>query len=283
MCLISLLKLSLIGFNETSPDSGLYSRTGTVKRGKFTVIQLQAGGETNGLPDLSVRSDGKHDTTDRQKGLILTAANENDELTIYALNSGMASGDAFMALNCVDFPTARDYRYFVFSSDRSSRDIIRSQFLITPCQDDTTISIRPSQLQVHPSWLNSSISSTNPFILSEDEAFYGKHFNRFDTLMLSNVDDLTGTIITSNKPLSVFSGHQCGTPTDVGTCDYLVEQIPPHPTYGDMFLLAPFDVRQSGEVYRIGTVSDDDTLRINCPCEPISANGNRVALHVRFW
>ncbi len=37
------------------------------------------------------------------------------------------------------------------------------------------------------------------------------------TLMNSNLDDLIGSIITSDKPLAVFSGHQCGTPTDDGT------------------------------------------------------------------
>ncbi|XP_064397880.1 uncharacterized protein LOC135344578 [Halichondria panicea] len=47
-----------------------------------------------------------------------------------------------------------------------------------------------------------------------------------------------------------------------------------------MFFLAPFDLRQSGEVYRIGTVSDEASIQVNCLCEPVSAssNGRRVLL-----
>ena len=267
----------LMGFSETQPDSGLYSRIDTARRGEFTFIQLQSAADINGPPDLSVQSDGNDDVVDRQKGLILISDNPNDELTVYALSSddSMVSADAFMAINCVEFPTARDYQYFIFSSDIFGGAPFESQFLITPCQDDTVVEVRPSQTLVHPSWVGPSSSTTS----SQATSFYERQFNRFDTLMLSNVDDLTGTIVTSNKPLSVFSGHQCGTPTNNGTCDFLVEQIPPHPTYGDMFLLVPFNVRQSGEVYRIGTLSDGASLRINCVCEQGRAgSNNRVTL-----
>ncbi len=253
----------LTGFSETSPESGLYSRTGTARRGKFTVIQLQAGGETNGQPDLSVQSNGNDDESDRQKGLILTADNRT-ELTVYALRGGSFStiGAHFMAINCVEFPTARDYQYFVFSSDDDE-----SLFLITPCQDNTTIHVRPSQPYTHPSWVNPSVQRTTPGTL-EDEAIYGRRFNRFDTLMLSSFDDLTGTIVTSDKPLSVFSGF--------ANHDTYIEQIPPHPTYGNRFFLQPHEFMVSR--VRIGSVSDEASIQVNCPCEPGSVTINRLPL-----
>ncbi len=246
----------LLGFNETSPDSGSYSRTGIARRGEYTIIQLQADGDSNGLPDLSVQSDGNKNTSDRQKGLILTADNRSDELTIYAFSNLYAG--AFMAINCVEFPTARDYQYFVFSSEGGE-----SQFLMTPCQDNTTIRVRPSQPYTHPSWVNPSVQRTTPGILSQEEAIYGQCFNRFDTLMLSNDGDLTGTIITSDKPLSVFSGFVTA-----------IEQIPPHSTYGDFFFL----ILPDSNYFRIGSVSDEASLRVNCPCEPVSVSNNRLPL-----
>ncbi len=260
----------LPGFSETSPDSGLYSRTGTAQRGEFTVIQLQA--TFNGSSNLPVRSDGTDDESDRQKGLILTADNPTDELTVYALKIKISSGflestDVIMAINCVEFPMAKDYQYFIFTPFFF---IILDQALITPCQDNTTISIRPSQPYTHASWVNSSVQHT-PGSLSQEEAMYGRRFNRFDTLLLRNEGNLIGTIITSDKPLSVFSG---GT----GIQRYQVEQIPPHITYGDMFLLAPSDIQRSILSYRIGSVSDDAFLEVNCPCRPGSVTGNRVLL-----
>ncbi|XP_064387621.1 uncharacterized protein LOC135335889 isoform X1 [Halichondria panicea] len=261
------------GFTETSPGSGLWSRTEIARQGEFTFINLLAG--RGGQQDIAVQNNGEIDEAERQKGLFITAENANDELTIYVLNNELISTDAYTAINCVEFPGATDYKYFIFSSDVFGGERFESRFIFTPCQDDTTVSVQASQTQIHPSWVLPSSGSPSARV----EAIYGRAFNRFDTVMISNLDDLTGSIITSDKPLAVFSGHQCGTPTDDGTCDYLVEQLPPHPTYGDLFFMAPFAVRQSGELYRIGSLGAGAQVTINCECLPSSADGNnRVGL-----
>ena len=261
------------GFTETSPGSGLWSRTERTVRGEFTFINLPAG--RNGQGDIAVQDNGDNDEADRQKGLFITAENANDELTVYVLNNENTTTDAYMAINCVEFPSAKSYKYFIFSSNVFGGESFQSRFLFTPCKDDTTVSVQASQTQTHPTWVLPS--SGNPS--ARVEATYGRAFNRFDTVMNSNNDDLTGSIITSDKPLAVFSGHQCGTPTDDGSCDYLVEQLPPHPTYGDLFFTAPFAVRRSGELYRIGSVSPGALVTINCECAASSADGNnRVGL-----
>ncbi len=179
-----------------------------------------------------------------------------------------------MAINCVAFPTAIDYQYFVFSSYTAINRILdMSQFLITLCQDNTTIRVRPSQPHTHPSWVKPSVQRT----LSQEESLYRRLFHRFDTLMLSNDADLTGTIITSDKPLSVFSGGR-----GISDIFYFVEQIPPYPTYGNLFFLAPFDMQikemtNNADIYRIGSVSDEVSIQINCPCfteqTPVGING----------
>ena len=96
--------------------------------------------------------------------------------------------------------------------------------------------------------------------------------------MLSSVSDLTGSIVISDKPVSVIVGHQCGAPDGVETCDFLAEQVPPSATFGQLFFLAPFDIRESGEIYRIGSVKDGAQVTINCDCMADSGGGNRVAL-----
>ncbi|XP_064387691.1 uncharacterized protein LOC135335916 [Halichondria panicea] len=261
------------GFTETSPGSGLWSRMEIARRGEFTFISLPAGQGTQG--DIAVQNNGEIDEAERQKGLFITAEDPNDELTVYVLNDESTTTDAYMAINCVEFPNAKSYKYFIFSSGVFGGEPFQSRFLFTPCENDTTVSVQASQTHSHPTWVLPS--SANPS--ARVEATYGRAFNRFDTVMNSNNVDLTGSIITSDKPLAVFSGHQCGNPTAVGSCDYLVEQVPPHPTYGDLFFMAPFAVRQSGELYRIGSVSAGAQVTINCECAASSADGNnRVAL-----
>ena len=259
------------GFTETSIGSGLYSRSEVAWRGSFTFISLPAG--VSGGPDIAVQTDGSTNTADRTKGVIIEAADPTHELTVYVFNEEQGSAEAFMAINCTQYPTARNYQYFVFSTEAQSME---SQFLLTPCEDDTMISVRPSQRLSHPAWVMPNVSTTDPTGVAETD--YTRVFHRFDTLMLSSTDDLTGSIVTSDKPLSVFVGHQCGAPVGSGTCDYLVEQVPPHPTYGYLFFMAPFSVRQSGELIRIGSIGNGAQVTINCNCEPEFAGGNRVSL-----
>lgn len=273
---IETLIPGLGGFTETEPESEIYVRNGKAYRGQYTSIVLQAGQITrNGFFDISVLSNGNEDIFDRQKGFFISGENSQDELTVYALSTNQATTGSFMAISCRQFPT-RHYEYFIFAA--ASVNFADSQLLITPCEDSTKITVAPSQTHTHPLWVRSQFLNTNPDTARRTESTYGRRLRIFDTIMLSNLRDLTGTIITSTKPLSVFTGHQCGGLFSGGICDFMIEQIPSHPTYGDMFLLAPFDVRQSGEVYRIGAVSDDIVVEINCMCEPRTLRGNRVGL-----
>ena len=71
-------------------------------------------------------------------------------------------------------------------------------------------------------------------------------------LIASDTNDLTGTRITSSKPLSVFSRSDCAqVPRGIGSCDHLVEQVPPTVTWGSKFLVASLEGRSSGERIRV--------------------------------
>ena len=267
-----------LGFTETSPGSGIYSRTEIARKGDFTFINLPSARGGVG-PDFSVRTDGQDETVDRTKGLIIETENATHELTVYVLSDEQVSTDAYMAINCVEFPTVRNgYQYYVFSTDNNINPSFQSRFIVTPCEDNTEIMVAPSVAYTHPAWVMPSFPNTNPNVANERQTTLGQLFSRFDTVMYNALDDFTGTIITSDKPLSVIVGHQCGTPAEVGTCDFLVEQVPPHPTFGYLFFMAPFAVRQSGEIYRIGSVTDGARVTINCECIDETVSGNRVAL-----
>ena len=66
------------------------------------------------------------------------------------------------------------------------------------------------------------------------------------------VPDLTGTVLSANKPIAVFSGNRCGNvPSAVETCDWLMEQLPPTIAWGEQFLFVPQAVRAGGDKVRV--------------------------------
>ena len=79
---------------------------------------------------------------------------------------------------------------------------------------------------------------------------------------LSNVADLTGTVITSDKDVAVFAGHDCTfIPFDKWACDHLEEQMFPVRAWGKRYMAS--HTKSSGtdpNVYRV--VSAEDNARI---------------------
>ena len=239
------------GFNETSP--GVYSRNETAHNGSFTEIILPFG--DNGGPNIAVLNDGSSNETERRKGVFIEAETGH-ELTVYAtgFDTPFPTIGTYMAIACAEFTVAK-YEYFVFTllSESTNND---NQILITPCEDNTRVSVRPSRAFSHPDWVNPSHGNTDPTSTSgRDVSEYGRLLNRFDTLMLSSEEDLTGSIIISDKPLSVL------------VRSHSVTQIPPHPTYGDLFVL-PNVNKQSLVIYAIGSLTDGVRLSFFCNCTP---------------
>ena len=255
----------LEGF-EQNPETGLYTQRGTAQFGQFTSIFLEESDR-----NITVRTNGEKDRDDRQKGFFIKADNSSDELTVYALTTTDRPRESFMALSCQKFPT-ENYEYFIFSAHNSNNRGF-SQLLIAPCEDDTRITVEPSQVQSHPSWVIPNLIMTNPDG-TNSMTVYHQSLNRFDTILLRNSNDLTGTIITSNRPLAVFAGHEFGSPLiRYSKGNFVVEQIPPHATYSNLFFFPYYF-----SVYRIGSLSDDNIIDINCLCQFRPPSGRRVGI-----
>ena len=90
---------------------------------------------------------------------------------------------------------------------------------------------------------------------------------RFQTFLFgaNNSVDLSSTAITSNKPLTVISGHECGNiPFDRYCCEHVSEHVPPVVTWGKSFLLAPYAGKTSGQFYKLIASEDSTTIMHNC-------------------
>ena len=192
-------------------------------------------------------------TTDRSKGIIVSAEG-NRKLTVYGANEYAYTTDAFLALppQISDFD---EYHYIaaMYHTSHSWITAYNSIIAIVATEDNTSLSVRPSQ--------NTNIGST--YTISG--SITNITLNKAETLLIKADADLTGSMITSNKPVSFFSGHQCTfVPHNVFYCDVLVEQFPPVENWGNQFATAPLKERTSYDLFRIISGENDNTVHISC-------------------
>jgi outer membrane autotransporter protein len=89
--------------------------------------------------------------------------------------------------------------------------------------------------------------------------------NAGQTYMFDSSTELTGSRITSDKPIAVFSGNQCtNVPTGNTACDHLVEQIPAVNVLSTTYLLAKTPrTGTQGNVVRVVATADNTEVRFN--------------------
>ena len=213
----------------------------TIQSGIARRIDFPVSGNTQ--PDIRVNS-----ISETKKG-ILIESKDNVPITVIGLNDHPKSVDIFLALPCRRYSegaAASEYKYFIFSTGEATSVGTTysglSQFLYIACEDNTRVDITLSD------------DTTDSILRS-----------KYTTHLVQRPFDLTGSVIVSNGPLAVFTGQQCGQiPSNETACDVLVEQIPPHITYGQSFFALPIPLRQSGEMYRIGSFHDDNRVTVTC-------------------
>lgn len=190
-----------------------------------------------------------------------------NEVTVYGLSKATQTSDAFLAL-----PTdvlGNEYYVMAYNSDNSnvSSSDTPSQFAVTATEDATTVSITlPTRVT------NSRLGGgkIRQVVLNKGESY----------LLQANPnsnDDLTGTRITSTKPVAVFgSQKRAAIPYTNSSAarDYLIEEMPTVTKWGYDAYLVPFPGPAGGtgnnnsDLYRI-LASKNGTV--------ITMNGTRIA------
>ncbi len=89
--------------------------------------------------------------------------------------------------------------------------------------------------------------------------------NAGQTYMFSASQQLTGSRVTSDKPIAVFSGNNCANvPSNNTACDHLLEQIPSVDLLSNTYLLAKTPrTGPQGNVVRVVATVDNTEVRFN--------------------
>ena len=151
------------------------------------------------------------------------------------------SSDAFLALPYTR-SSVNEYIYYAVTYRVSLK---KSEILVVASEDNTTIALRYKDV-----YLTISL-------------------NKMETYIYKSVDDLTGTRVVSNKPISFYSGNDCTqVPHGRGACDHLTEQFPSTTRWGSSFLSAPLFGRQGGDIYRVVASQPSTNVTFTCSTDP---------------
>ena len=182
------------------------------------------------------------------KGVHITSV---EEVTVYGLNYAPFTTDAFLSL-----PTdVLGLEYIVLTYGGLAA---RSSFGVVATQNNTTVTITPAVAA-------GGRAANVPYTLT---------MNQGETYELRGGTDMSGTRITSDKPIGVMGSSECANiPPNAAYCDHIVEMIPPLETYGRTFATVPLKSRTNGDTWRLLASEDNTVIRINGVAEPAINKG----------
>ena len=199
------------------------------------------------------------DYSNRKKGIYIYSA---EPISVLVVNHQLRTVGEYMAYPFQEYPINQYQYYAVSTGTLAIFDNALSEVLVVGNEDNTTVTIIPTQAITVPQDIQ---SSTSPNITITTGSPFTFTLHRMQTFLFgAPIADITGTSIISDKPLTVISGHECGNvPDNVAACEHITEQIPPTVTWGKQFLLTPY-ANRSRQYYRIIASESESTLTYRC-------------------
>ena len=206
--------------------------------------------------------------SERHKGIHVTTNDSEVSIVAIASNRITSFSGSTAAYRIFQYQEAEgsvQYEYFAVSISSVAGEGLLSEFLIVGNENDTTITIYPT-------------NETGSIVLPRDAQDGGDTtievrpgeghsvvLNQLQTLLVTKTVDLTGTRIVSNKPITLLSGHECGNvPHDRPKCDHVGVHVRPTTAWGKNFLLIPFLGRPSGQYFKIVMAEDNTVIKRTC-------------------
>jgi hypothetical protein len=214
-----------------------------IKGGEMVVVPVDRGAEV--VSDGVVEKLGVHVVADAP-------------VMVYGSNHRLQTTDTYLAYP-VDL-LGKSYRAACY---RWLQSDLLAQVAVVATEDGTTVRFTPSApvVQPVPSSLVGPVSGREPIELTLNRGEVYQIIAKYDPGTLS---DLTGTLVTADKPVALFSGHNCAYVPNSSTkaCNLLVEQMPPISTWGHEHYVGRLATRTSS-VVRVIASEDSTVVSIN--------------------
>lgn len=157
--------------------------------------------------------------------------NADNPIAVYGLSSRRASTDTYLAYpTSVLGTTYRVAGYYPLSNGENS---FSSQATVVGTENGTVVTITLAG----DTKGGRRAGETYSINLAQGDVYQVQAATG-----IGKRSDLTGTLVTSNKPIAFFSGHTCAqVPADKNFCDQLLEMTPPIPSWGRQFFVGRFE------------------------------------------
>ena len=229
--------------------------SGVATPGEITYINIPLG-----FVVFDSTEDNDMDT--RFEGIRIKAEDDR-RIVVFGQHEEVASNDAYLGLPIISLPVGRSYEYIaasIFGDSGTVSQAKDSVALIIGTENDTEIILEPRVVIRHPF---APVETGRQFIPNVPVQFRTVTIQRFQTFYLEvRGGDISGTRIIANKPISVFSGHECANvPLASEPCDILIEQLPPIDTWGTEVVTVPLRTR-SGDILKVFASQASTTVNV---------------------
>ena len=268
-CLVLVTTETSINYSVEAPGVGYYEN-GTILANSRVIVNLSESVIVSSY-------------NDQNKGIYLKTSSNKVTVIGQSTNGRYSSGrrrrriiarnlDTFIVNEITDLCIS-EYEYFAVSVNSSyNYYYYNSSVLIVGTRNVTLLKLIVTQPVI------TRVGNANATILIPGIE-YSFVIERLQTVYLSSTNDLTGTRIITSKPVSVFSGHSyTGTPWNTYPYSYLIEQMPPTTSWGNVYYVIPF-ANQLGYAVKILTASEC-VVNIQCTNTGIT-NFNNTSVSLR--
>lgn len=239
--------------------SSQYDATVTIESAALGRVVVPIAAKTVHVETLSPYHANTASEMVQQKSVFITS---DVPVVVYVLNTLLRSTDSYAAIPIrhlgtqyysINRPT--DY-YLPNNRDRTATIPRVGEFMVMAVEDDTRVTITPTATTGRM-----GISARTPFSVNLDK---GDCYLVQARATGHGRDDLTGSSISSTKPVAVISGHmRSSIPLSMsGSKDHLVEQLTPSDKWGRAYVTAPLAMSNRPDMYRIMASLPGQTIRL---------------------
>lgn len=199
-------------------------------------------------------------------------------VVVYAFNSQERTSDSYSAIPISNWGT----EYVIMSLPNDQYTLNQPPFDLR----DSLINYTPrcSEFLLISAY-DSTIVTFKPKVLTEAakqvDKYYSIRLDKGETYLVKSyptpmgTGDLTGTLLTGNKPFGVLSGHERsallqGLPENKDSKDHIAEMLMPVSSWGTTYISVPFGTSPHGDYFRVTNIQPQTNLQVYKTATPES-------------